>query len=242
MKKVISSFVIALAVSFSAVSPVIYAASDDPVGVAAEADDPAAAADIGEIIDTADDVIEFVNGVLGVIKDVNEYFNGDNNAFEDEIKGVIDDMFVGLVETGVSMLPGGDFINLLLGWLGLNDFSITDYFGQKVADLCDLNEYAMKGFYDDYIFPYYGTVDNFVDHVYTEAGLTSPTIPALPSGNGEAVAAIGEGSVSFISGVLTPIGVYCVNSEICLAFLAVTFGFLGVRFLRRSVGALGRGR
>ena len=52
---------------------------------------------------------------------------------------------------------------------------------------------------------------------------------------------ITEGVSSFISGVLMPVADFCANSEIALAFLAVTFAGLGVRTFRRTIGAFGRG-
>lgn len=50
-----------------------------------------------------------------------------------------------------------------------------------------------------------------------------------------------ERSESFLS-LVTKIGDSCVNNEICVAFLTVTFMGLGVRMLRRVVSAFGRGR
>lgn len=233
MNKVIFSLVLALSVAFSAFVPVVYASAAEPPGDLQEAN-------IGDVIDTAADVVDFVSGVIDVITSVNAYFSGENNAGVDEIKGVIDDLFVGFIETGVSMLPGGDFINLILGWLGLNDFSITGYFGKEVQDLCDSNAYLMQDFYTDYMLPCYGSVDTFVDEVYGDRYTPVPVDPV--SSSGEAVASIGSGAGSFISGVLSPLGDFCLNSEICLAFLAVSFAALGGRLLRRSVGAFGRGR
>lgn len=52
---------------------------------------------------------------------------------------------------------------------------------------------------------------------------------------------ISNGVISFVSGVLTPLADFCANSEISLAFLAVTFATLGVRILCRTFGAFGRG-
>lgn len=48
-------------------------------------------------------------------------------------------------------------------------------------------------------------------------------------------------SDDFLS-LVAKIGDVCVNNEICLAFLTVTFMGLGVRLLRRVIGAFGRGR
>lgn len=53
---------------------------------------------------------------------------------------------------------------------------------------------------------------------------------------------ITNGVGSFISGVVTPVINVCSNSEICLAFLACTFVGIGVRNVRRLIGAFGRGR
>ena len=66
--------------------------------------------------------------------------------------------------------------------------------------------------------------------------------PALPGGGGNMWTTITSGVGSFITGVLTPVANFCTSNEICLAFLGVTFAGLGVRILRRTIGAFGRGR
>lgn len=43
-------------------------------------------------------------------------------------------------------------------------------------------------------------------------------------------------------GLVTKVGDTCVNNEICVLFLTATFVGLGVRLLRRVIGAFGRGR
>lgn len=53
---------------------------------------------------------------------------------------------------------------------------------------------------------------------------------------------ITKGVSSFVNGVLLPVGNFCANSEIALAFLSVMFSLLGVRALRRTIGSFGRGR
>lgn len=53
---------------------------------------------------------------------------------------------------------------------------------------------------------------------------------------------ITSGVTSFTTGVLTPITTVCTSNPIALAFLSVTFVGLGVRILRRVIGAFGRGR
>ncbi len=42
--------------------------------------------------------------------------------------------------------------------------------------------------------------------------------------------------------LVTNIGNTCANNDICLSFLTVTFIGLGVRLLRKIIGAFGRGR
>lgn len=66
--------------------------------------------------------------------------------------------------------------------------------------------------------------------------------PALSEGGGNMWTTITSGVGSFITGVLKPVADFCTESEIALAFLAVTFAGLGVRILRRTIGAFGRGR
>lgn len=67
--------------------------------------------------------------------------------------------------------------------------------------------------------------------------------PALPGGGGGTMwETIGSGATSFVTNVLTPVGTFCTSNEICLAFLSVTFVGLGIRMLRRAIGAFGRGR
>lgn len=53
---------------------------------------------------------------------------------------------------------------------------------------------------------------------------------------------ITSGVGSFIEGVLTPVTTVCTTNTIALAFLSATFVGLGVRVLRRVIGAFGRGR
>lgn len=81
-------------------------------------------------------------------------------------------------------------------------------------------------------------------HVVLSAGLGGDiTQPALPTeGGGSMWETITTGVGSFISGVLTPVAQFCTQSEVPLAFLSVTFAALGVRMLRRTIGAFGRGR
>lgn len=53
---------------------------------------------------------------------------------------------------------------------------------------------------------------------------------------------ITNGVSSFTTGVLAPVTDVCTSNPIALAFLSVTFAGLGVRILRRVIGAFGRGR
>ena len=55
-------------------------------------------------------------------------------------------------------------------------------------------------------------------------------------------ATISGGVTTFISGILLPVANFCTSNGICLAFLTVTFISLGVRILRKSISAFGRGR
>lgn len=88
----------------------------------------------------------------------------------------------------------------------------------------------------------------FVSEVLTTSGTAADTsglgagglVPV--EGGATMWTTIGEGASSFITNVLTPVGTFCTSNEICLAFLSVTFVGLGVRLLRRAIGAFGRGR
>lgn len=62
------------------------------------------------------------------------------------------------------------------------------------------------------------------------------------SGGADMWTTIGSGVTSFTTGVLTPVTNVCTTNPIALAFLSVTFVSLGVRILRRVIGAFGRGR
>lgn len=66
--------------------------------------------------------------------------------------------------------------------------------------------------------------------------------PALPGGGDSMWETITSGVGSFITGVVTPVANFCTSNEIALAFLSVTFAGLGVRLVRRTIGAFGRGR
>lgn len=70
------------------------------------------------------------------------------------------------------------------------------------------------------------------------------TLLMSESGGPESVDVMGsvlERSSGFLS-LVSQIGDVCVNNEICLSFLTVTFMGLGVRLLRKVIGAFGRGR
>lgn len=69
-----------------------------------------------------------------------------------------------------------------------------------------------------------------------------PTMLASAAGETTMWTTITSGVGSFISGVLTPVANFCTQSEVPLAFLSVTFLALGVRMLRKTIGAFGRGR
>ena len=53
---------------------------------------------------------------------------------------------------------------------------------------------------------------------------------------------VGDGVKNFTSDVLAPVTNIVSTNPIALAFLSVTFVGLGVRILRKVIGAFGRGR
>lgn len=63
-----------------------------------------------------------------------------------------------------------------------------------------------------------------------------------PVGTADMWATLTTGVGTFINGILLPVASFCTSNGICLAFLTVTFVGLGVRILRRSINAFGRGR
>lgn len=67
-------------------------------------------------------------------------------------------------------------------------------------------------------------------------------VPALPGGGGSMWEKLTSGVGSFITGIFTPVMEVCSTSEIALAFLSISFFFLGVRGVRKTIGAFGRGR
>lgn len=64
----------------------------------------------------------------------------------------------------------------------------------------------------------------------------------LPEGGGGMWKTITDGVGQFITGIFTPVMNVVADSEIALAFLSVSFFFLAVRGVRRTIGAFGRGR
>ncbi len=71
----------------------------------------------------------------------------------------------------------------------------------------------------------------------------SSEVPALPEGGDVSMwKTITSGVGDFITGVFTPVMNAVASSEIALAFLSVSFFFLAVRGVRRTIGAFGRGR
>lgn len=69
-----------------------------------------------------------------------------------------------------------------------------------------------------------------------------PDLPELPEGGESMWKTITEGVGQFITGVFTPVLNAVADSEVALAFLAVSFFFLGIRGVRRTISAFGRGR
>lgn len=53
---------------------------------------------------------------------------------------------------------------------------------------------------------------------------------------------ITTGVGKFISGVFAPVLDFCSTNWVALAFLSVTFAGLGVRLVRKTITAFGRGR
>lgn len=74
---------------------------------------------------------------------------------------------------------------------------------------------------------------------------TAPVAFAAEEGGGgggnSVLADVTTNSTSFLS-MVTSIGETCMSNPICVAFLTVTFVSLGVRCLRKVIGAFGRGR
>ena len=64
----------------------------------------------------------------------------------------------------------------------------------------------------------------------------------LPGGGDSMWKTITTGVGDFITGVFKPVMDVVAESEIALAFLSVSFFFLAVRGVRRTIGAFGRGR
>lgn len=65
--------------------------------------------------------------------------------------------------------------------------------------------------------------------------------PALPTSS-EMWTTVTTGASNFVTGVVTPAMNLIGSNAICLMFLSVSFTFLGIKAVRRVVGALGRGR
>lgn len=53
---------------------------------------------------------------------------------------------------------------------------------------------------------------------------------------------ITTGGQSFINDLVVPIMDICTSNALCLMFVSVTFVKLGVKMIRRFIGALGKGR
>ena len=64
----------------------------------------------------------------------------------------------------------------------------------------------------------------------------------LPGGGDSMWKTLTEGVGQFITGIFKPTMEVATECDIALAFLSVSFFFLAVRGVRRTIGAFGRGR
>lgn len=71
--------------------------------------------------------------------------------------------------------------------------------------------------------------------------LAEASTPAITGGT-NMWETITSGVSSFITGVVTPVLNMCSTNGVALAFLSVSFAGLGVRLVRKTISAFGRGR
>ncbi len=71
--------------------------------------------------------------------------------------------------------------------------------------------------------------------------VASSSTPALPD-TSSMWSTITTGASSFITGIITPVMNLCASNPIILLFLSASFVTLGVKSVRRMIGAFGRGR
>lgn len=67
---------------------------------------------------------------------------------------------------------------------------------------------------------------------------------ALPSTSDQATmwSTITTGGQAFVNDLVVPVMDVCTSNALCLMFVSVTFVKLGVKMIRRFIGALGKGR
>lgn len=232
MNKFILSIIAALSIFFTVVSPVSHAAPVD------------------DVVDTVGDVSDFIGYLQDFIDVVNLIIDtlppGSSNIFDEEFynspegqqcRDEINSVFNGVVKDICPFIPSVDWVDFYMNWNLGAKVLILDKYGAEVADFCEENSDIIRQFDQNYVIPYFKDYDDFAYNIYGSYALPNPGDVPID----DTMAFIGDGAGSFISGVLTPVGTFCMNNEICLAFLSVSFLALGVRLLRRSVGAFGRG-
>lgn len=239
MNKFILSIIAALSIFFTVVSPVSHAASIDNVDDVADT-----VGDVSDFIGYLQDFIDVVNLIIDTLPP------GSSNIFDEDFynspagqqcRDEINSVFNGVVKDICPFIPSVDWCDFYMHWNLGGKVLILDKYGAQVADFCEENSDIIRQFDQNYVIPYFKDYADFASNIYGSYALPAPDDPGDVQID-DTMAFIGDGAGSFISGVLTPVGAFCINNEICLAFLSVSILGLGVRLLCRSVGAFGHGR
>lgn len=266
MKKKILALLMALTVSCTAFVPVAFASDniEEPAAVIVE-DDIQTADIVGEIVggvvegiisDIFDEQLFGLGGLIAqsVANMVDRYLvidnylpkPSDNTVFDEDfynseaglawrsaVDSFFSEAFIDVAENVTSFVFGDIIGKIVAGELE----ELNEIFGEEVASELMTYDEILRQFENEYINPYYRSIDDFTGGTFgilelpENSGTTSGTV----------LKKVSSGSVSFLSGFITPILKMCSTSPICLAFLTVTFVGLGALMIRRFIRAFGRG-
>lgn len=263
MKNKLLALLTAFAVFFSVTFSVAYASEPDSFATVVIDDEPVAENGLGGgvagyVIDSLTDaalkevgflIVQGVKNMMDNFISIDTYLKkpNSNTEFDDTFynsdeglawRSNVNTYFskgmsavVGVVSEGVF----GDILGKVV--LGAYD-ELVDILGKQTTDELMTYDEMLRQFDNEYIKPYYRGIDDFTVGTFG--------ILKVPNGSGSTSGAVlekvGSGSVSFLTGFVSPLLSMCASNPVCLVFLTVTFVFLGVLMVRRFVRSFGRRR
>lgn len=231
MKKVFVSVLLALSFCLPFVTSVVVAADVEPPVSVTATDEGINQAGVGDFIDNAAKYIGYLNDFIDGIKYIYDAYKSGNLDYKKIAKDVTNTVLNKAIQHFIPFFPNLDFVGFISDWVSGRFSSIYDSCGAEVEQLCFQNRNLMAFLNDEIILIDYEDLGEFCAILYGE----NATIGAVYDN-------VKEGTSSFLTNVLGSVSDFCVNNEICLAFLTFTFLYLGCFVLSRVSRSMGRGR